>query len=254
MEAISCRDVAAWLQQGIRSPQWHKPPAIVIEHISSCDHCRGGLFLLLTEMLQLKQPIAAITCDECQNRLATLIDLEAASNLASAAHQLPDAWLHLWICVDCWETYTMVQHLVAAERQGVLQHVQLNPPPARLQLPLTRITRALLRVAFPAPSAPFAAVGATRGDTPIDMVLDAQEETDPQFVISVRRSKARSWQVHVSITPPVVGWLLLTLGEAQFRTRFNAQGVAVAADVPAALLVAADGPDMSVSLEVEVYS
>jgi hypothetical protein len=254
MEAISCRGVAAWLQQGIRSPQWHKPPAIVIDHISSCDHCRGGLFLLLTEMLQLQQPIAAITCNECQNRLATLVDLESVGNLASAARQLPDVWLHLWICADCWETYTTVQHLVAAERQGVLQHVRLNPPTARVQLPLTRITRALLRVVFPAPSAPFSAAGVTRGDTPIDMVLDAQEESDPQFVISVRRSMERIWQVRVSITPPLVGWLLLTLGETQFRARFNAQGMAVVADVPEALLAAVDGPDMSVSVEVEVYS
>ncbi len=254
MEAISCRDVVAWLHQNIHAAQRSQPPAAVIEHIAGCDRCRGALLLLFTEALQPGQPIAALTCDQCENRLATFVELEGATDMITAARQLPDVWLHLCTCADCWEVYTMLQRVVAVERQGLLPRATLHTPPAPApsQWPLTFISRAVLQVVFPSPSASFMAAGITRGDTPVDMVLDAQEETDPQFVISVRRNKDLRWELRASVTPHPVGWLLLALGENRFRARFDGQGVAVVPDIPEMLLTAVDGPDLTVSVEVDV--
>jgi hypothetical protein len=44
---------------------------------------------------------------------------------------------------------------------------------------------------------------------------------------------------------------VLTLGKQRLRARFDAQGYATIATVPASLLVQADGPALQVHLEVD---
>jgi hypothetical protein len=52
----------------------------------------------------------------------------------------------------------------------------------------------------------------------------------------------------VRVTPAPAGHLVLTLGAAVFRARFDPSGLASVSDVPAALLTAVNGPDMVVDI------
>ena len=56
------------------------------------------------------------------------------------------------------------------------------------------------------------------------------------------------WKVAVHVMPAPSGYLVLTLGVAVFRAPFDASGLAIVADVPAALLTAVNGPDMVVDI------
>jgi hypothetical protein len=122
-----------------------------------------------------------------------------------------------------------------------------------LKLKLTtqmHLTRSVLNLALPLPS-PM--LGAARGHSHANAVLAEDNTVAGHFyTLSVQLQSDGAWSIVMTSTPPQQGYFVLTLGESRFRTRFNEQGEAIVADVPAVLLTAPDGPDLI--SEIETYA
>jgi hypothetical protein len=204
--------------------------------------------LLAAAALDMPAP-ATIDCRRCLEDLPAFIERDLDDTLA-AARIYPQVWWHLWTCPECAETYRLTGTLLEAERLGAIampQPAVRNRAPAPLLRPLLHLVRDFLALALPPPArlAP-----ATRGLNEGPVVLSGREtEAGGQVVLSVEERPDGDWSVIVAMTPPQTGWLVLTLGDTRFRTRFDAQGDAVVACVPTTLLAGTAGPDLVVELE-----
>lgn len=188
--------------------------------------------------LQLQDIPAALSCERCEDDLATFLDLEADEGSMAAAQRLPAVWWHLWACTDCAEVYGRVRRVMWAEEASLRPDIVVRR--------LLRVARSFLHIALPQLSPQR---GGTHGDPADDIVLAIQEKSEPHFSVSVRRVEKDLWRFTVKVAPPPSGWVLFSLGEACFRAPFNAQGAAVVPDVPDALLAEPDGPDLDISIE-----
>src|SRR5262249_17310910 len=93
---------------------------------------------------------------------------------------------------------------------------------------------------------------ATRGGSRRPIVL-AEDENAQGYAItlSIEPQGDGACRVMIKAVPPPAGEMLLTLGEATFRTAFDAHGVTVIAGVPPPLLVDPDGPDLVVGIDLD---
>lgn len=188
-------------------------------------------------------------CNHCQNDLAAFIDCEAEVDTSTALQQFPHVWWHLLTCATCTTTYRMTRTLLDAEHQGTLlalpakQKTGATFPAILMTL---RLTRAFLSYALPrSPQMLGAARGALDGMVLIDQDTDAAGNLS----LCVREQPDGCWIVSMTVTPPLDGWLLLTMGEVILRARFNSAGTAIVNDVPASLLTDAHGPDLVFDIE-----
>lgn len=247
--SLTCAAVRQFLARSSHPDASAVPPPELVAHIVGCARCRGALALALGAAVGQAQAPAPIRCEECQARLAGWIDQELEAGIAAAAREDPAVWWHLWTCADCAEIYALTRALAAATTAGELAPPPLAPAATqqRQLLHSFQLSRAFLAYALPMPSAALGALRGVDGGT----VLVADEDDGRRISLTVWQQPDQCWSVSVAVVPPVAGWLVLTLGEHIFRGRFDDQGRAVVADVPAPLLSDALGPDLHVAIELD---
>jgi predicted anti-sigma-YlaC factor YlaD len=246
MDTQRCAAVQLWMQETLRSRHPLLPDPALTAHIAVCDRCRGALLLLA--YAALGGDATAIDCARCAEDLPAWIEAEQ-DDPVRALRSYPAVWLHLLTCPACAELYRLSRLLVDAQQEGRIALPQLIPltpaaPPRRQRL--VALTRPFLNHALPTP---LALIGVTRGSTGPVILLDGDAESGKQIVFSVQEQPDQRWLVVVHVTPPVAGWLVLSLGASSFRARFDDQGHAMVTDIPTELLAAHDGPDLEIGFE-----
>ncbi len=251
MGEIRCEDVLQWLRTAVQAKDLVPMPAIQA-HVAGCPICQAVMLLLVGEVTNSPISPTIIDCEHCRAELPTFIEWESEAP-ARAIRDYPQVWWHLWTCDTCAETYRLTRVLVEAEQHGVIGMPDILRIGAvftpQLQI-LLRLTRAFLTRALPAPL-PLARIMRGHSDGPI-VLSQRKIVADRNLVLSVEKQPNRDWAVRVVLTPPLAGWLVLKLGEAEFRARFDAQGIAVADNVPAELLTGTAGPELVVGIETDV--
>jgi hypothetical protein len=239
----TCADIRRWMDAALHSSDLIAPSPVLSAHIEGCAVCQGALLVLIAAGNDLPPSTARAAAQHCLDDLPAYIDRRLEDPL-SAIRTYPHVWWHLLTCRTCRETYRLTRTMIEGERRGQLAPL---PRPGQPAFPaLLRLSRRFLNHLL-APSPLLGAVA--RGSTRRPVIL-AEEDTDQGYAItlSVEPQPDGAWRVLIRGVPPPQGQLLLTLGEASFRSAFNTQGVAVVADVPAPLLLHADGPDLVVCL------
>ena len=249
MESQRCVIARRALRQAIQTDRPSAFDPQVAAHIAGCESCRGALLLVMTELLGRPAAPPPIDCAQCLADLPAYIEHEDAAVPGEAARAFPHVWWHLWTCAECAETYDITRTLVLAEQRGEISLRSALRPASKAQprmLALLRLTRQFLNQALPPPLA------VARGDADGPMVLSEGEAgAGHAFKLRVQAQPDATWLVEVLVAPPTKGWLVLTLGGARYRARFDPHGLAVVDDVPAALFAAADGPDLGVGIELD---
>jgi hypothetical protein len=106
------------------------------------------------------------------------------------------------------------------------------------------ITRQFLDRAF---DSTYLMKGVFRGS--IDTAFLLIEGDD--ITLSVRRQSEDAWNIIINSNPPLSGWIIARLGTKTFRSPLNEDGVAYIRNVPENILLESNGPDLSISLEIE---
>jgi hypothetical protein len=244
MEAVSCAQARQGLLNNLQAGHISESTLALRAHMSACPSCRAALALITT--LNLSSAPAPISCARCQEELAAFVDVEYKQGSRHALGVYPEVWWHLWICASCLEAYDITRALIDAEQRGELKLPAIIAPPLPFErlIHLLRLTRQFLNVAIPAPRIAVARGGE---DGPL-VISEGSAPGGAHFVLSVESQRKGNWKVAVRVMPAPAGQLVLTLGMAVFRARFDASGLASIADVPAALLTAVNGPDMVIDI------
>lgn len=254
MEHMNCEQVRDWARQ-ITQAKVFQPfeHAALYRHVATCDTCRGALIALALIEPQLFPPSPSINCADRRSELAAVVDAAVLAP-GSEVEVYPALWWHLLSCQDCAEEYTDLHtfaRAIATESVAVPTLVSPHPSQqgrsgawiARLALP-----REFLRVALPSLQAQR--TGVHRGRQ-TEAHLLAQEDVAPGFqaTVGVRQESAEQWSVVITIIPPVAGHVMLKLGNFVQHTMLDAMGNAIIGPVPSDVLLAADGPDVEVTIQ-----
>jgi hypothetical protein len=245
-----CADVRRWLQRSVLLSDLTPPAPALCAHVAMCPVCRGALAVLAVEALGWAAPVE-INCQQSARDLAAFIEQEAEEGSAAAIRSQPQIWWHLWTCEACAETYRITRSLMQPEQPDLPAAPSMFVPQfgaTALRKAALKLPRYFLHQAL-APSPP--AMGPTRGSAGLRNVLAENESAEQHLTVSVQRQTNGEWRVDVSVKPPPVGWLLLTLGPTHFRSHFDVQGDAIIRDVPFSLLTASDGPDLEIDVELD---
>lgn len=249
MKTPLCVQAHDFIKSSIRSGDFTLPSSSLVEHIATCDLCRGALMLLFAELLPIPPEARYTDCAPCQRDLAAYVDQEATAGIATAVQLYPHVWWHLWICPVCAEMYRLMRVLAEATQEGTLMPLPIMYPVSRPQLIHTfTLSRRLLNRVLPVQSSPR---GVMRGSNAHRMLLAEEAFAGYQINLSVQRQPDDNWCVLVTVIPPAVGWLMVTLGEVILRARIDGRSGSILADVPSALLTTIDGPDLIVGVELE---
>lgn len=238
-----CAQVRAFVQSSGAGDDLAPPPAEFVAHIVACERCRGALGLIAAATLAAPLPAR---CDVCQADMAEFIDWEAEHGFAAAMRAFPTVGWHLWICLDCAQTYRLTRAVLAAEARGALAPLPIAPVAARW-LPAIRLARTFLNLALPPP---LALRPATRGASDDERVLYAEELERRQVVIGITRQPDDCGTLTATITPAAPGRLQLRLGDYVVSAPFDAAGQAHVPELPAVLLDRPDGPDLLIEIEI----
>ena len=240
-----CLQVQHYLQQVSLSSTVAQPPPWLVEHAATCAQCRGAITLFVAALIApLSLPLLG-DCTTCQAELAAYIDCEMIEGTETALRSYPTVGWHLWFCPNCTELYQLTSALEIASRAGELA---LPFATASQVLYSIRLSPSFLSYALPRP---MAALGEVRGLPTGNTVLVAEQESHHHVILSVEHRPNSTWQINVALSPPVLGWLVLQLGEHSFRARFDKYGQAVVSDIPASLLAVDDGPELIVMIEID---
>jgi hypothetical protein len=253
----ACQGILSSVQEAIQARNVIPPTSTVAEHIAGCTHCRGALLLLAAVVFEPPQLSEEIDCALCREYLASYIDQELV-DIRAAVQMYPQVWWHMWSCVECAELYEFTRRLVDAERVGLLTPIPLPDPTAVAQpaaslplaeLPIFHLKRAFLFWAFSGqPAQPRTGIEADEHE----FVLFDGEASGHSVQLRVTQIPEQPWRITITITPPIAGWLTLTLDEFQRRIRFDRHGVAILSGIPAAALCSSDGPDLIGSVEPDI--
>lgn len=246
-----CSSVMAEIAGALGTHETPVLPAAACRHLSTCNRCRAGLLLLVRSFDSGPDHGAASqSCEACEADLAAFIDLEAES-AALAAATYPHVWWHLWTCGTCAQTYEFTHTLLAAQQADQLAPLAFPRRAAQRPLPIVwqqRLSRPMLAYALPQRTAAAAMRGADDRYVLFDTIADGPERR--RFVIAAEEQEDSSWKVFVTITPPLDGLLLLTIGTHRLVAPFNSAGTATANHIPADALLPPDSPE----IEIEIAS
>jgi hypothetical protein len=136
--------------------------------------------------------------------------------------------------VDCAEIFAQTAALADAERVDMLLPLPvMSVAPVRQRRVIGRLSvapqviarflqaRVLLGVAYGA-------------EEPV--VLDDGDDAGYGFQMSVQREPGGTWQILVSIEPPVAGVAVISIGDATFQAPFDSQGSAMITGVQSSLM------------------
>lgn len=248
MEELKCADVHFWMQQIILTDKQTLPVPAAAAHIAGCPFCRGAFVLLAAEIVDLSSLATSISCLECEVDLAAFVEQEVEEGSAAAIGTYPHVWWHLWTCEDCMEIYNATRSYLTGDQSLTwtpsVDVVVLPNKPTRT--PKLRLPRHLLHHALASSVVTQLAV---RSGASQSYILAEQDESDSHLTISVQLQVNGEWRVDVVHEPAPVGSLVLTFGTHHFQTRFNAQGRAVIHNIPSALLIGSEGPDLEVDID-----
>ena len=151
--------------------------------------------------------------------------------------------------------FARLRHNRPIPQSGVLELCRsilatLNIPEDKLSTVLSQplwyqlaLQRQFLRDAF----APLR-LGVMRGSYASATVL-MEEEIDEHFVRLSTQSLSDEFQsISIDSQPILSGRVILSLGELEFCTHFNDQGVATITNIPSRLLTSLDGPDLVIEI------
>lgn len=247
MPVRACSDVQAWLLQTPSTSVAAQPDASIAAHVRDCARCRQALALLVGALGGGQPDDLLPPCETYADRLPVFAEQEALHGTLVAARQMPDVWWHLLTCAECAAVYELMVIVMDAELAGNLPLPLLTPAGPPTMTRLLTLARPLLNLAL----APALQLGQARGeDDEPEVIYERQATSGAVITVSVRDREAGFWSVVVQIDPPPPGTLVLMLGDATFRAALDSRGIATVDDVPAALLVAPDGPDLTLSVEV----
>jgi hypothetical protein len=249
MKTLTTEVVLQWIHHAITNEQFEPPSDELCAYIAASDTCKGALALLLAEVLDAPRPTQSVSMQQCQDDLASYIDMEHAEGTRAALHEYPHVWWYLWTSPELAETYRMIRLLADAEQAGSLPPLALpaHQPMTRVVLPQLRVSGSFLQRTF----AGRQLLGMARGADHNTPMMVEEKTGGYMFHISVQPDDADMWNVIVTVTPPVAGCAVLTRGETTLEAALNEQGVAVIAAVPAALLTVTDDSDLVVRLRTE---
>jgi hypothetical protein len=209
------------------------------------------MVLLTPQLGNLITARPASTDRDSELDLAAYIDYEQQEGMLAAIRTYPHVWIALLRSNDLAETYRMTRTLLDAERNAELQPMaqavtacctQGQPENWSLRLQRGFFNQALMVLP---PS-----LGLTRGAGENETVLiDNFTNSGIHMSLSMQQHSADTWDITMTVTPPLKERLVLKLGTAVFRAPFDMYGVAVIPGVSAELLTAPDGPDLVVGLE-----
>jgi hypothetical protein len=223
----------------------HEPQQspVLARHLAGCRECQAFRRHIFAQLHPIAPP--QVGHEACQADLAAYVDRLLDAGSLAAARESPHVWWHLWECADCAAIFVQTAALARAERAGALPPLPITPPPARRRVigrlavtPQVAVhllqSRALLGAAYGAGG---------------EVVLDEGEDEGHSFQLSLRRSAGESWEILVSVAPPVTGGAVVRVGAATFRAPFDRDGVATISAVPAELL---RGGQSSILVTIEV--
>lgn len=233
-----CASVRHWLAAGSAPP----PPDLAA-HVAGCPHCRGALAVTLAA-LDAPPPPADVGCAACDDALPAYLELERAEGASAVARRHPGLFWHLWTCSDCAESARLIGLLLDAEAAGAIPAPPRRPRPAP-PLPPIRLARSALSALL----GPRLSLGAAWSDGPETLLLGQRDLGGWRVSIVAHQQGAGSWELELEVEPPVHGTVTVTLGDLTLRTTLAEGEVARLGPLPAAILAAPDGPDLTVSIE-----
>lgn len=243
MTANMCADVRRWLASAEGAAA--APDAGLVAHMTGCAQCRGALASMLASLTDAPPP-GEPSCADCGADLAAYVEIERSLGVAAAARTYPDVWWHLWTCPDCAESAESVAHLLDAEATGLiaappaLPRVVHQPAP-----PAIRLTRSFLHAVF----APQLGLGARWHDGDDPLVLTERDLPGCRITIQVRQHPGGQCELEVTVIPPVIGHIIVQLGELRYRAALVDGRVAQVRAIPARALADRSGPDLQVVIE-----
>ena len=236
MSEIRCADAQAWLRSTAQADNLLAAP-LIRAHIAGCHTCQAALLVLARE-LATPRPPAPIACWQCREDLPAYLEYDQPTE---AIRAYPEVWWHLATCAGCAETARLAGALLEAEQAGALSPLR-RALLVRRQV-LVRLPHQFLRRALPQ------ARPMRGGETSPQVLSKRTTPAGHAFTLSVERQPDQSWSLRVEFRPALAGWLVLTLGTAEFRAPLDQQGCALLSDLPAELLDSAGGPDLLLELE-----
>jgi hypothetical protein len=210
---------------------------------------RGALVVMLAQMLDL--PAIHDTAGEGAwlDDLDAFFDLEMSDGIQAAARAYPHVWWALWEDEDCLATYLSLRDIHMAVQHSDIAPLRLLPTRA---LDVWAFSRQVLAAMFPTPPTLRLVLRGSEHETVLaERNIDAGNGDRYQVTLSRRPVSDTTWSLTARAVPPPAGWLVLTLGEQVWRARFDGQGKATIASVPATLLTQEDGPPLHIHLELD---
>lgn len=238
-----CIQVRHWL--ATPGPLAPAPDAALSMHVANCLHCRGVLAALLAELV-VAPPLVSQSCDACSDDMPAYVELEHNQGSFIAARSFPEVWWHLWTCAECSQSAKMIKRLLQAEAAGELPAAPVLPPlPRRSLLPSICLDRHFLHSVF----APQLSLGVSWGDDSDALLLSEHRLTDCQVTIHVIQHTEQSWDLRISVEPPVIGDIIVDFGDLHYRARLIDGQNAHISGISAILLANKSGPDLLISIE-----
>ncbi len=254
MSQGTCEQVRRWAERLIEESRFIPPQDIYFYlHVAQCDTCRGALALMAAMKPEVFPELKHATCEECQANLDVFIDYEE-EQAGFGIQSYPEIWWHLVGCLECAEEYTRTRVLVQEHKRKALPlpfaPARFVPEPAPVvfkellvQIPLRRN---FLQLALPSRQTRSTYRGKPEGEHVIfDQPIPAGHTTK----LSFQRATPDDWLAMVTITPPIVGSVTVTLGDIEHHGDISPQGIATISDLPDKILLAPNGPDMELRIE-----
>ncbi len=250
MNTVLCQDVQEWLARR-NSAEISLPPSLELcEHVVNCASCRAFLLLLMTELFDIPLSIRPISCSQCQQDLAAYIDIVRHEGQQAAISEYAHVWWHLWFCTDCAEMYHMVTTLQGFEKTAVAA------PLAALKQNIASQPRKKTRpviAAFTLPRVWFARMllpqmSTTWGSYDDDTIIHDEDHEEHRINVVMRRQH-ELWTMIVTVDPPLLGDIVLTIGTQTFRQTLRPDGTAMIDSLPSELLFDTAGPGIALVLE-----
>lgn len=248
MKTHTPEDALAWLHDVVEHEQCAPPSDELCEHIATCNSCKGALVLVLAELLDAPLPAFEVTAQQCDDDLAAYIDMERHEGAHAAIREYPHVWWHLWTSPGFAETYHLTKVLIEAEDSGDLRPLSVAVPAtthiSRI-FPQLRVSSSMLQQAI----SPRQLLGIARGADNDAPVFVEEKNAEYTMNITVQLQHDDTWNIIVTMVPPVSGSAVLTRGDTRLTAPFNAQGVACMESVPGTLLTVDDGSDLVIHIQ-----
>jgi hypothetical protein len=243
MTVDACEELERWLLD--TSDAVPMPSTTLTAHVATCKRCQGVLVILLTHLVA-NHP-TAISCDTCLADLPAYLEYEQAHGSLAAAQQYTPVWWHLWTCIDCTVVAEYTSVLVDAHTKEMIPEPPTLPKLRPTRLPPIRIGRSFLHLLC----GPQLQLGVSWHDGEDTFFLAEHELPDCRVTIHLLPVNTELWDLEITVRPPIIGRIVIGLGERKFQSSLINGELARVRGIPAVLIAGQDGPDMLIQIERE---